>query len=581
MTSASVPGVNWRGAWSAATAYAVGDAVSQNGASWFAKAASTGVTPVAGANWDLLADKGANGAVGTTGATGPAGPKGDAGATGPAGPQGLLGPIGLTGPAGLKGDKGDKGDAGATGATGPAGPKGDTGAAGAAGAKGDKGDPGNQGIAGPAGPVGLIGPTGPTGPKGDAGATGPQGPAGGVPANVAKLDTANTFTANQTVNGTMTATAFVGSGSGLTNVPLAFESYVAGNAGYAYQLLDTNFANTGISALIPAGLVARRDRTNTFTSDQTVTGTVTATAFVGGGGGLTGVNANFASFAGTSFALRVPVNGGGNADIDSANFARRDAGNSFTGNQTVAGAVTATSFTGNGNGLTGVNADSAMSASQLFAGEEAVAGDNFARRDVANSFTGAQNITTGTGGTVSIVDETFTPALVMSGGLAPGILRVRNSLEIWNGPGGAGAIDVRDLNGAATIGLSGASGIVTCVALNTTSDRNAKENFEPVDARAMLAKVAALPISRWNFKADREPQHVGPMAQDFRAAFGLGTDDKHIATVDADGVALAAIQGLNEKVEEQRQENAELKRELAELREAVRHLARAAKGGGR
>ena len=111
MTSASVPGVNWRGAWSAATAYAVGDAVSQNGASWFAKAASTGVTPVAGANWDLLADKGANGAVGTTGATGPAGPKGDAGATGPAGPQGLLGPIGLTGPAGLKGDKGDKGDA--------------------------------------------------------------------------------------------------------------------------------------------------------------------------------------------------------------------------------------------------------------------------------------------------------------------------------------------------------------------------------------------------------------------------------------------------------------------------------------
>ena len=32
-------------------------------------------------------------------------------------------------------------------------------------------------------------------------------------------------------------------------------------------------------------------------------------------------------------------------------------------------------------------------------------------------------------------------------------------------------------------------------------------------------------------------------------ALGLGHDDKHIATVDADGVALAAIQGLNQKLE--------------------------------
>jgi transposase len=59
-----------------------------------------------------------------------------------------------------------------------------------------------------------------------------------------------------------------------------------------------------------------------------------------------------------------------------------------------------------------------------------------------------------------------------------------------------------------------------------------------------------MPISRWNFIGDAATPHVGPMAQDFHAAFGLGTDDKHIATVDADGVALAAIQGLNQKLEE-------------------------------
>jgi hypothetical protein len=86
-------------------------------------------------------------------------------------------------------------------------------------------------------------------------------------------------------------------------------------------------------------------------------------------------------------------------------------------------------------------------------------------------------------------------------------------------------------------------------AYSPSSDRNAKENFAEVNPSEMLEKVAALPISRWNFKQDPDAEHVGPMAQDFRAAFGLGTDDKHIATVDADGVALAAIQGLNQKLE--------------------------------
>jgi hypothetical protein len=81
------------------------------------------------------------------------------------------------------------------------------------------------------------------------------------------------------------------------------------------------------------------------------------------------------------------------------------------------------------------------------------------------------------------------------------------------------------------------------------SDRAAKENFSAVTPLQILDKVVALPISEWNFKGAGAQRHIGPMAQDFRAAFGLGPDDKHIATVDAEGVALAAIQGLNQKVE--------------------------------
>lgn len=113
--------------------------------------------------------------------------------------------------------------------------------------------------------------------------------------------------------------------------------------------------------------------------------------------------------------------------------------------------------------------------------------------------------------------------------------------------------------------------------LVSSSDRNVKEDFRPVDTQAVLEKVVALPLSQWRYKSDEErSRHLGPMAQDFQAAFGLGADDKHIATVDADGVALAAIQGLNEKVNAEtaalRAENMDLKRRLAALEASVAGL---------
>ncbi len=103
-----------------------------------------------------------------------------------------------------------------------------------------------------------------------------------------------------------------------------------------------------------------------------------------------------------------------------------------------------------------------------------------------------------------------------------------------------------------------------------TSDRNAKENFTAVNAREILAKVASLPVTQWNFKADRQDvQHIGPMAQDFQAAFQLGTDAKHISVMDEGGVALAAIQGLNQKLEQKETEITELKARLQRLEQLV------------
>jgi hypothetical protein len=112
----------------------------------------------------------------------------------------------------------------------------------------------------------------------------------------------------------------------------------------------------------------------------------------------------------------------------------------------------------------------------------------------------------------------------------------------------------------------------------TLSDRNAKENFSKTDSQEILDKVAALPLATWNYKAqDKSIRHLGPTAQDFCAAFGLGASDTTITTVDADGVALAAIQGLNQKLEQALKERdshiSALEKKIAELQAVVGALA--------
>lgn len=97
-----------------------------------------------------------------------------------------------------------------------------------------------------------------------------------------------------------------------------------------------------------------------------------------------------------------------------------------------------------------------------------------------------------------------------------------------------------------------------------------KEGFTAISPADVLARVNALPITQWKYKV--EPQgikHLGPVAQDFHAAFGLGDSDRAIGSVDETGVALAAIQGLNQKLEAQnarlKDQNATLQHRLTEL----------------
>ena len=99
-----------------------------------------------------------------------------------------------------------------------------------------------------------------------------------------------------------------------------------------------------------------------------------------------------------------------------------------------------------------------------------------------------------------------------------------------------------------------------------SSDRAKKANFSTVDPREVLGKVVGLPITTWNYTSQGpNVRHIGPMAQDFYAAFGVGEDDTHINMVDAIGVAMAAIQGLYQIVQEQEARLAAAEARLAAL----------------
>lgn len=106
-----------------------------------------------------------------------------------------------------------------------------------------------------------------------------------------------------------------------------------------------------------------------------------------------------------------------------------------------------------------------------------------------------------------------------------------------------------------------------------SSSEDSKTDFAPVNARGIAERVAALRLQEWRYRVEPEHvRHIGPTAEDFYAAFGLGDSDESIGTVDTDGVALAAIQGLHELVLEQRAEIEEQAQAIADIKDEVASL---------
>jgi hypothetical protein len=129
---------------------------------------------------------------------------------------------------------------------------------------------------------------------------------------------------------------------------------------------------------------------------------------------------------------------------------------------------------------------------------------------------------------------------ISSGGVEQLVLRAGGGVFVTN-VGGQAEYDPTKLINTAPGAYLSAGGAWT-----NASDSSLKENYAAVDGDAILTRLGSLPIRQWNYKAEDETvRHIGPTAQDFHDAFGLGADDKSLSTVDPVGVALAAIQQLH------------------------------------
>jgi hypothetical protein len=139
--------------------------------------------------------------------------------------------------------------------------------------------------------------------------------------------------------------------------------------------------------------------------------------------------------------------------------------------------------------------------------------------------------------------------------------------------GGVRFVTAIDGSGNPTAGVTLASGGGSW---SSISDREAKENFKPVEYNRLLGRAAALDVPTWNYRSqDKTIRHIGPMAQDFKRSFGVGENERYITTIDGIGVTLAAIKALyleTLELEKRAAEYDELERQAKELEALVRML---------
>lgn len=429
------------------------------------------------------------------------------------------------------------------------------------------------------GHAGAQGPQGAQGPKGDQGPPGPAtGPAGGA--------LSGNYPNPSLANGAVDTSNFV-SGATAPNAaklggiaPSGFWQ-LAGNAGThpGTDFLGTTDAQpltlkvNGQQALLLQPDATSPNLIGGYSGNSVASGKHGAT-IAGGGqnflnnsvtgnfGTISGGDGNTAGVFGT-----VP---GGNGNIASGNnstasgYFNTASGIYSTafGDYNTAQAYAATA-SGENNSASG-EASTALGVGNTAGGYSATALGN------SNSAGGAYSFAGGTGATVRSTAQ---------GG-------PDNNSFVWSdGSGGISSSGTNQFDVRAAGGVTfqtNASGLFTgCQiaagggAWSCSSDRNVKRGFAPVSLQQVLRKIAGLWISTWSYKADpSHTRHIGPVAQDFKSAFGVGNDPRSIGLLDEGGVALAGVKGLYQLAQEQQTLMQRQQAEIAALQAQLTALKR-------
>jgi hypothetical protein len=357
---------------------------------------------------------------------------------------------------------------------------------------------------------------------------------------------------------------------GASNTGTGVQGQASATSGNTIGVRGVSFSPNGIGVSGEAnyiGVYGRGTPAGLFQGDVQVLGTLNATNVAGNGGGLTDLNA-------TSLTNGIRVQ----QTATSTNII-----NGFSGNNVAAGAVAATIAGGGSSGY-------ANTAGSYYATVGGGIGNSAG--DSATVAGGTGNVAIGNAATVSGGQSNSASGVFAI--VAGGVSNTASGRASFAGGDAANAdadgcfvwsdfsTSAQTQCGAANRFMARASGGVIFFSSpdmthgvwltpgsgswSSLSDRNVKEHFGTVDAREVLAHVAQLPIETWNYKAqDASIRHIGPMAQDFYAAFKVGEDDTHITTIDEGGVALAAIQGLYTLVRQQQKVLEEQQAEIAVL----------------
>jgi hypothetical protein len=348
-----------------------------------------------------------------------------------------------------------------------------------------------------------------------------------------------------------------GGGGSYGDTTIPGNASVPGNTGDPAYIAPSGYGFSGVTGAGYSGLgVVQFSFPSIAAADP-----ITAPAFSGDGSLLTNLNASAittGTVADTLLSTNVPLLNGANAFLNANN-----------------------TFAGYGSGLTSLNA-SAISSGTV---ADSHLSTNVALLNANQNFTGQHNFPAGVGiGTNSpsaslhVTSPGFPTALIDGSSTTGTWMDVRNTgggtnwLVISTGSGnGEGAAKLvfetgsNPVSSTAELMALSSRGVSVYGTFNNNSDRNAKQDISPVTTSNILDKVSRLPVSEWSYKVDAATRHIGPMAQDFYSTFKVGTDDKHIAPIDEGGIALAAIQALNVKLEKQAAELKDRDAQFTEL----------------